>query len=443
VIRRMLFLFALTFVSMLSRPTDGLAQTDPPAVKQPVSMRAVFTGIPWNTQAYSHPTSVKVTFAGLKTEPRYIVHLPDGSSFLLNSRYQFPSLSDRELSSNAEAIRTVVQNFAQILTSDQTIHLAYSEGDSQKSAALSIDEIKLGKIGYTQLDPLRGIFQLNGNDKFSDGKFGKPLTANVTRVHFEIPESLIKAGFKNPAPIDVKGTTIKDRLSRMLHFVLDSVIFSTVKAFKKNKTDRAELRNNWDEIGFQFGLKTEALGGVGNLNLSASGGIYWYIGFNKRTLRFIYRRGIRQDKLSDGAAASLSFKAEPHLYRMDSEYTYKADPREGYAAIKGETWYPPGLPAGSLSMDTGKGFQSDGIAIGPNAVDIGGAFILNTVTSFEEVQRVYSFGLPDITKWLNSISRQFEFKYADSLVSGFNIQSGAAQVARCEGSFRSTVDNGF
>lgn len=428
---------------MLGLPTDGLAQTDPPAVKQPVSMRAIFTGIPWKTQAYNHPTSVKVTFAGLNTEPRYIVHLPDGSSFLLKSQYQLPNLSDRELAANAEAIRTVVQNFAQILTSDQTIHLAYSEGTSLKSAALTIDESKLGKIGYTQLDPLRGIFQLNGSDKSSNGKFGNSFPAQVTLVHFKIPENLTLAGFKSPAPIEVKGTTIKDRLSRMLHFLLDSVIFSTVKAFKKNKTDRAELRNNWDEIGIQFGLKTEALGGLGKLNLSASGGIYWYIGFNKRTYRFVYRRGIRQDKLSDGVGASLSLKAEPSVYRMDSETTYKADPREGYAVIKGETWYPPGLPAGSLSMDTGRGFQSDGIAIGPNAVDIGGAFILNTVTSFEEVQRVYSFGLPDIAKWLKSISRQFEFKYADSLLSEFNFQSGAAQVARCEGSFRSTVDIGF
>lgn len=423
---------------MLGRPSEGFAQTDQPGVKQPVPLRAVITDIPWRTQAFSHPTSVKVTFAGLNTEPRYIVHLPDGSSFLLKSRYQIPNLSpyDREL--NAEAIRNLVQNFAQVLTSNQTIYLAYAEGTPQKSAALSIDEIKLGKIGYTQFDPLRGIFQFT-----NDGKFGNALRANVSRVHFEIPESLTKAGFKTPGPIDVKATTIKDRLSRILHFVLDSVVFSTAKAFRRNKTDRDELRKNWDEIGFQFGLKAEALGGLGSLNLSASGGIYWYFGFNIRTFRFVFRRGVRQDKLSDGVGASLSFKAEPSVYRMDSESTYKADPREGYAVIKGETWYPPGLPAGSLSMDTARDFQSDGIAIGPNAVDIGGAFILNTVTSFEEVQRVYSFGLPDITKWLNSISRQFEFEFADSLQSGFNNQSGAAQVARCEGSFRSTVEIGF
>ncbi len=345
-----------------------------------------------------------------------------------------PNLSANELAANADAIRTVVQNFAQIITSDQTIHLAYSEGISQKSAALTVDESKLGKNGYTQFDPIRGIFQPSTN-----GQIGNSLPANVSRVHFDIPESLIKAGFKHPAPIDVKGTKIKDRLSRMLHFVLDSVVFSTVKAFKRNKIDRAELSPKWDEIGFQFGLKTEALGGLGSLNLSASGGIYWYFGFNKRTYRFVYRRGIRQDKLSDGVGASLSVKAEPSVYRMDSETTYKADPREGYAAIKGETWYPPGLPAGSLSMDTGRGFQSDGIAIGPNAVDIGGAFILNTVTSFEEVQRVYSFGLPDIADWLNSIARQFEFKN----VYPMNAQSGAAQIARCEGSFRSTVEIGF
>lgn len=441
-IRRMLILLALTFISILGRPTDGFAQTDPPAARSSGYPRAPFA-IPWTTHAYNHPTSIKVTFAGLKTEPRFTVQLPDGSSFLLKSQFQVPNLSETELASNAEAIRIVVQNFAQVLTSDQTIHLAYSEGQAQKSAALSIDEIKLGKIGYTQFDPLRGIFQLNNDDKSSDGKYGNSLPANITRVHFEIPENLAKAGLKNPGPIDVKGTTIKDRLSRVLHFVLDSVVFSTIKAFRKNKSDRLELRKTWDEIGFQIGLKTEALGGLGKLNLSASGAIYWYFGFNKRTRQFVFRRGIRQDKLSDGVGASLSAKVEASVYRMDSDFTYKAEPRAGYAAIKGETWYPPGLPAGSLSMDTGRGFQSDGIAIGPNAVDIGGAFLLNTVTNYKEVQRVYSFGLPELSDWLNSIARQFELKNIYSAKSGFKLQNRAAQVIRCESAFRSTVPVGF
>lgn len=443
-IRRMLILLALTFISILGRPTDGFAQTDPPAARSSGYPRAPFA-IPWKTHAYSESesTSIRVTFAGLKTEPRYIVHLPDGTSFLLKTQYQVPNLSEKEMASNAEAIRIVVQKFAQILTNDRTIHYAYSEGSALKPVALFVDETQLGKIGYTQLDPLRGIFQLNNDDKSSDGKYGNSLPASFTRVHFEIPENLARAGLKSPGPIDVKGTTIKDRLSRVLHFVLDSVVFSTIKAFSRNKSDRHELRKTWDEIGLQIGLKTEALGGLGKLNLSASGAIYFYFGFNKQTHRFVFRRGIRQDKLSDGVGASLSAKAEASVYRMDSDITYNAEPRAGYASIKGETWYPPGLPMGSLSMDSGRGFQSDGIAVGPNAVDIGGAFILNTVTKFEEVQRVYSFGLPELSDWLNSIARQFELKNIYSAKSGFKLQNRAAQVIRCESAFRSTVPLGF
>lgn len=440
----MLFLLAIIAFSSLGRPLDGFAQTDPPPNlkpdSKPVSFHVEYSGIPWKTEAYNHPSSVSVTFAGLKTEPKYIVQLPDGSSFLLKSQYRVPSInkSEIELAANAEAIRVVIQNFAQVITSDQTIHLAYADGKSLKTAALRIDEKSLGKIGYSQLDPLRGVFQFP-----TEGKFGNTLPSDVSRIHFEIPDYLTDAGFKSPAPIELKSTTIKARLSRVLHFLLDSIVFSTGKAFRRNKTDREQLRQSWDEIGIQIGLKTEALGGLGKLNLSASGAIYWYVGFNKRTYRFVFRRGIRQDKLSDGVGASFSAKAEGGVYRMDSEYAYKAEPRDGYAAIKGETWYPPGLPAGSLSMDSGRGFQSDGIAVGPNAVDIGGAFLLNTVTSFEEVQRVYSFGLPDIQDWLNSIARQFEFKNAYPLETRFNIGPNAAKISRCEGAFRSTVDIGF
>ncbi|MDZ4081297.1 MAG: hypothetical protein U1E10_00045 [Bdellovibrionales bacterium] len=439
-IRRMLFLLAIFAISSLGQPMEGRAQVDPPPRARQISFHTEYNGIPWKTESYSHPSSVRVTFAGLKTEPKYIVHLPDGSSFLLKSQYRVPNLnlSDTELAANADAMRVTVQNFAQVITSDQTIHFAYADGKSQTSAALRIDETRLGKIGYTQLDPLRGIFQFS-----NDGRFGNSLPANVSRIHFDIPDYLTDAGFKAPAPIEVKSSTIKSRLSRVLHFLLDSIVFSTGKAFRKNKSDRDQLRQSWDEIGIQLGIKTEALGGMGKLNLSASGAIYWYVGFNKRTYRFVYRRGLRQDKLSDGVGASLSAKAEGGLYRMDSDYAYKAEPREGYAAIKGETWYPPGLPAGSLSMDTGRGFQSDGIAVGPNAVDIGGAFLLNTVTSFEEVQRVYSFGLPDITDWLNSFIRQFDFKNPYPVDTRFNIDTRSALAVRCEGMFRSTVEIGF
>lgn len=428
---RMLLLLALVSSSIFINPSFGHTRSEANMISVPSS----YAGIPWKTQPFNQASAVKVTFAGLKTDPTFIVHLPDGNSFLLKSQYRLPNA---ELASNADAVRVVIQNFAQIITNDQAILLAYAEEHSSKSAALLIDETKLGKIGFSQHDPLRGIFQIPNTSKFDN-----VIPVNVSHVHFEIPENLLNEGFIPPGPIDVKATTITDRLSKILHFVLDSVVFSTLKAFNRNKANRHGIHRTWDEIGFQFGLKAEALGGLGKLNFSASGTLNFYIGFNKRTMRFVFRRGVRRDKLSDGVGASFSGKAEPKVYRIDSELAYSSDPRKGFASIKGETWYPPGAPFGSLSLDFGRGFQSDGIAVGPNLADIGGGFLMNTVTSFEEVQRVYSFGLPDIIDWLNSIAKQYEFNTVYAADNPLKFPTRSAHGGRCESLFRSTAEIGF
>lgn len=400
--------------------------------------------ISWHQQTLYPVPQIAVQFAGQKTEPHFIVTLPDGSSFQLKSKYAFPNLTlpGNDLVTNAESTRIIVQTFARILAADQGFHMAYTKADSNNVLGLKIDAEKLAKAGFTQFDPIRGIFHLPSVGSGTAHAISNSLPGYVSRVHFDIPEKLAQQGFQTPDPIDVGKTTVRERLKSIMQFVLDRVVFSTKTAFSRNKAGRMENSKTWDEIGFQIGLKLELLGGLGKHNLSAVGGVFIYIGFNKRTRSIVVRGGFRQEKLGDGVGASFSGKLEPKVYRMNSEEADKADPRKGYAAIKGESWYPPGMPVGSAVLDTGRGFQSDGFAIGPNLADFGGGFAMNTVTNFEETQRVYTFAIPDPTNWLNSISRQFEFN--SPLLYGRNYShSSATATARCEGAFRSTVDSGF
>lgn len=409
----------------------------------------------WHSQQYYSADMITVKFAGLKTEPRFIVTLPDGSSFLLKSQYSSPSMnfsgptSAAQDASEAESTRAILQSFARVISAEQSFHYAFTKTDSGKIFGLKLDHEKLKQGGVYEFDPIRAMFHTpsayasNTSEQGVGERYSNTLTGQISKIHFDIPSELIAKGFQKPEPIDVKNTSVKDRIKSVMQFLLDRVVFSTKFAFNRNIEGRQKIKNNWDEIGLQFGFKLEMIGGLGQHNLSAVRGVFFYIGFNRRTFSFVFRRGLRQEKLGDGVGASLSGKFEPKVYRINSEEADKADPRKGYASIVGESWYPPGLPAGSAVFDTGRGFQSDGIAIGPNLADFGGGFALNTVTNFQETQRVFTFGLPDPSKWLESIRSQFD-PSSRLFPVAYHIQSfGLSVSGQCEVAFRSTVDVGF
>lgn len=347
-------------------------------------------------------------------EIRYTVKLPDGTTFEIKSDVSFtnrfyPHFTSEDLKVEAEFYRKTLEGFGRVIHSGSPFDYAALSDRGNTLYTLELNQERLKKHGLQQLDPAKLAFES------VIGRYSEPQTLKVDRVTFTLPASPENLGSSNsPSEIEITIKTATEKpqgmIKKTLQFLLDAMIISTKRAWTTHKTGETEIRRTWDERGLQLGIKVEFMAGIGRLNLARSMSVSFSIGYNRKSRSLVFRRGFRMEKMADGSNLSIGGKLELKRYRLNTASAFdESKSQMGLAKMSGQSWYPPMfLPVVSPVFETGRGYQSEGVSLAGNIADFGGSFLLNSVNSFEEAQRVYQTELPDPNRWLSDVVKYGE-----------------------------------
>lgn len=376
----------------------------------------------YRTETYAL-TGLDVKIAKLDPrEIRYQVTLPDGSSFELKTNYDlparhFPNFQAIELKAEAEYYRATLEGFARLIQAGPAFDYAAMSGSEKKKLyTLELNQERLREKGLQAFDPLQATLRQISAQPASGG-FSAQERIAIERVTFSLPtESSSPSPSEGPVQAEIETTLTPGKeppqtmLKKAMQFLLDTMVISTKRAWNAHKSGEFEIRRNWDERGLQFGIKLEFMVGAGKLNLARSVSLSLSVGYNRQSRSLVFRRGFRMEKMSDGSNLSIGGKIELKQYRLNTSSAYGTSGGSGdHAKFSGQAWYPPMfMPVVSPVFETGRGYQSEGFSLAGNLADFGGSFLLNSVSAFEEAQRVYQAPLPDPNRWISDIVRRGE-----------------------------------
>lgn len=378
----------------------------PAAARVPQDVqRVVQPGVPWvMTPTFRLPeVSVQVSHNALK--PTYRMKLPNGE--VLDLPQSTPvvtrGLSPQDLSMAAEDTRVVLKAVAQVI--EGCANCASGTVDEDGFArAMEVEKM------WAAMQKLRGFDPIH--DAINGEVSGRETSAAIIA-------SRDKA---------VAVQTYRQRLQNFWQFVRDAVYTSTIEAYRVHRAHHAQMKGHIQEWGIQFALRAEIQVGIGKFSITKNYPMLFNFGYNRVKKSLVFRRSIRSEKMAGGTAFSVGGKVEIKFYRASADQLDAADERAGYAAAHGQSWYPPSLPMISLVFDSAPGYQGEGLAFGFNLADlIPGAYLMNTVTSYKEEQRVYSTPLPEPQVWMKRMQAQ--------LNDSSNMFAGASRGARCEALF--------
>lgn len=370
------------------------------------ALGAVPTGPQWKVSEVRTLPSISVQLGREVVNPTYRMKLSDGTTIVLPTHVpvSLKGLSRLDATNAAEDTRYILEKVAQVLV----MRGAYAEGLVQNDRAW-----------VAGLDPSwKAKNHLETFDPVAEAMEEKPLGAERSDV--------VGIDSANAEP---SGKSAHARVTKIFQFVRDAIYTSTVEAYRVHRATRNDLQSRVQEWGIQIAFRGEIQIGIGNLNVTRNFPLLLSIGFNREKRTIVFRRGIRTEKMAGGTALSVGGKFELRFYRLVADTAKAADPRAGYAGVRGQSWYPPSIPVLSPVMDSAPGYQSVGIAFGLNVSDfLPGMYLLNTVTSFQEEQRVYSAAIPEPADWL----RKFHKQVSESAA----IFTGHSRGARCESLFQ-------
>lgn len=346
--------------------------------------------------------------------PTYFLHLKNGEVIDLppQTLANLSGLTNNELRDAAEQTRVILEGVSNILLSAQNAN--YAVVRDKYVVAITPDQLWLKGGGYKSFDPLTVVGEEN------------PL--GLSEADVVLPGD-------DATALSNESQTKESRLRRVYSFLRDAVYISTIKAFKNHRAGNDSMKGTIQEWGIQIAFRGELQLGIGKRNFTRNFPMMLSIGYNRAKRTMVFRRGYRKETMADGVGMLAGWKIEFRRYRLFADGADAADPRPNYAKLKGQSWYPPSIPVFSPVADSAPGYQSEGFAIGASIqnmivpqtlfFDIPMA-LLNTVTSFEETQRVYSAPIPDPALWMK--------RFHDQLASS-NIFSGPTAAVRCEALF--------
>ncbi|MDX9730442.1 MAG: hypothetical protein RBT63_01610 [Bdellovibrionales bacterium] len=203
------------------------------------------------------------------------------------------------------------------------------------------------------------------------------------------------------------GTPLRSKLVGAFQFVRDAIYTSAIEAYQYHRQVTREMRSHVKEYGIQIAFRLDVQIGMGNLNITKNLPVVLSFGYNREKRQLVFRSGFRQEKMSKGTAISVGVRMELRRYKLSVDepdmprYTSRG-------SIQGQSWYTPSIPILSPVADSGRGFQSEGLAIGVNLADlVPGSYLLNTVNAFTESQKVYTAELPRASEFLERLRRGF------------------------------------
>jgi hypothetical protein len=359
-------------------------------------------------------TAPSVTLGPRYANPTYFMRLENGDVIELppQSLVDLSGLSQAEVRDAADHTRVILEGVARLLFSTRNVSYAVVSGNY--AVSLVSDQSWLAQRGLRTFDPLAAIGDSN------------PLGADAAEVVLPAEQ---------PSAAAVTPQTARDRLRRLYTFFRDAIYGSTIRAFKNHRAVTVANRDTIQEWGFQIAFRGEFQIGIGKRNYTRNFPMMLSIGYNREKRTFVFRRGYRTETMADGLGMLAGWKIEFRRYRLFADGADAADPRPNYAKLKGTSWYPPSIPIFSPVADSAPGYQSEGFAIGssiqnllmPQTLWFDVPFaLLNTVTSFEETQRVYSAAIPDPAAWM----RRFHMQLTAS-----GVFAGPTAAQRCEAYF--------
>lgn len=367
--------------------------------------------------------------------PSYALSLPNGQSFTLPESTRTLNLngfSRAEIEEAAEDTREIVQAVARLLYSRKPFVEAEVRGD--QVSTLAMDPVALAQKGVTEFDPIRAAYddtvlnapvvevlkptarerlQAARESATAMGHESLRLAREGLRATKAGAQLIARAPFSQDSRVELRETSTT-RFLAVISFIKDAVWESTIRAYWTHqiiKVRNQKTRGNAIENGMQFVLRGEIQFGAGKHAIMKTLPLVLSIGYNKEKRTIAIRRGIRKEAMDGGSAFSLALKLEVKWYRLTADVVDSGDPREGWGSYRGESWMPPAPPIVSLVSDSGRGFQSWGLSFAFNGADvIPGSWLMNTVNSFEETQRVkyYSAPLPDPAQWMRKFHRQVD-----------------------------------
>ncbi len=363
------------------------------------------SSVVWSISQKTALAPLSVQAAVVNYNPTYTLVLPSGEVMPLNVKpVPMRGFSKAEINDAMEDTRTIVEAAARLIYSGSNFASAVVTRDH--AYAVTPDSRWLLQNNLTSFDPIRAAWD--------DEALKAPLK--------EILETQ-----QGPA---ASKKSAKQRFTAVISFIADSVWESTIQAYWMHQISKS-LNRRAKEFGLQVVLRGEIQFGMGKFSVMKTLPIVLSIGYNRETRTVVFRRGIRKETMSGGTAWSLSLKVEVKRYRLMADVVDAGDPRPGYGSYKGESWYPPAPPFLSGVAESGRGFQSEGFSFGINFADIiPGAYLMNTVNSFEETQRVaYSAPLPRPGEWMKMFHEQVE-------ASKTMFESSITRGGRCEMLFK-------
>lgn len=385
-----------------------------------------------------------VVFSFLRSSmtANYTMKLPDGTSIELLPAIPVSdkSLSPKEIESAAEDTRQILQSMSRIILSQKSVTHAVIKNDSYRAITMSVDTSWLQANGFREMDPLKAALEEKPFQTTENAKGPLETAQNLDISVIADPTAQVQAQSQS------RGLPAVERVCLLFSFLRDVVYTSTIDAYRRHRAGDLNIKSQVEEFGFQIGLRAELIVGLGKFNVAKSLPLVFSVGYNRKQRTLVFRRGVRKETMSDGSALSIGLKLEFRRYRLMAESAYAADPRPGFASVKGHSWYPPSIPILTPVMDTAPGFQSEGIAFGFNFADaIPGTYLMNTVTSFSEEQRVFSAQVPNPADFMDRLDQRV-FRNIGSHLPGygtgyepsFGSRYGIGIAARCETMFVST-----
>ncbi len=356
------------------------------------------------TQRITLP-QISVQAAVVNYNPTYTMVLPSGEVLPLKIKpVSLRGFSKEEVADAIEDTRTIIEATARLVYNGSNFASAVVTRDH--AYAVTPDTNWMVRKQLVNFDPIRAAW----DDKA-----------------LEAPIKEILEAEHGTAPVKLNA---KQRFTAVINFLADSVWESTIQAYWMHQISKS-LNRRAKEFGLQIVLRGEIQFGMGKFSVMKTLPIVLSIGFNRETRTVVFRRGIRKETMTGGTAWSLSLKMEVKRYRLMAEVIDSGDPRPGYGSYKGQSWYPPAPPFLSGVAESGRGFQSEGFSFGVNFADIiPGAYLMNTVNSFVETQRVaYSAPLPRPSEWMRRFHEQIN-------ESAAVFESSFVRGGRCEMIFR-------
>jgi hypothetical protein len=194
--------------------------------------------------------------------------------------------------------------------------------------------------------------------------------------------------------------------TRAGRFLRDASWDSTIRA---GKNLGSEVRNfERGESGQEYGIHILIRGalqlGAGEKAVMLTLPISLSVGYNTKSRLVSIRRGVRQEKMLGGTAFSAAIQLDVKGFRMNPDIIDGGDPRPGYGALKGRSWWPPSIPFIAFVAESARGYNSWGASF---SADLAGAFFTNTENQFTETQKVaYSAPMPDPREFMKRLQRQ-------------------------------------